>query len=123
MISDCGGHLYDTRKPDWAKNPLRLNYRRAAREINTTAELKAALRTKYAWPGGYEIVYLTSDGALLCGECVEKQLRSVLSAIRNRCSDGWRVVGCGYEATSAESTESELCSQCDHCGKDFGEIS
>jgi hypothetical protein len=119
------GDLFDTRKPNWAAHPVRKSYSGANREIDTTAQLKAALRSPYAWPGGYEIVFQTSDGALLCQQCVIGNLRSVLSSVATKHSDGWRVIACGHEATSAECAREcseDLVSHCDHCSREFGEI-
>lgn len=81
----------------------------------TTRELRAALIEGYAWPGGYEIVFVTSDGALLCRGCVKENYRSVSYSMRHGISDGWRVVGidltCNMEGNN----------QCDHCSKVFTE--
>lgn len=125
MVSECDGGLYDTRKQDWAKQPLRAGYQGGKRDIGSTSDLKACLRQAYVWPGGYELVYMTDDGALLCGECVRKKLRAVLWSVRHESNDGWRVVACGYEATSADiarKCDEELVSYCAHCNKEFGEI-
>jgi hypothetical protein len=126
MVSETDGGLYDTRNPGWHKlAPLRAEYQGNRTEIKTTAQLKASLRNPYAWPGGYEIVYFTSDGALLCADCVRKHLRSVLDSIKTHSRDGWRVVGCGYEAVSAEHAaecDPDLVSYCAHCNQAFGEI-
>jgi hypothetical protein len=122
-VSDSDGGLYDTRVPHWHKlPPLRANYRRRHRQIQTVADLKASLRITYVWLGGYEIVYFTKDGAVLCGKCVREQFREIADSIKNRISDGWRVIGSGYEAVAADCCSSELTINCDHCGKEFGEI-
>lgn len=127
------GSLYDNRKQG-VTEPLRTNYAQSHREIKSVADLKACLRAgPYAWPGGYSIVYYTSDGALLCSDCAKKNFRSVCWSIRNNCSDGWKIVSSGFEATSAEhvkeyntehSEESQIdINQCDHCAAEFGELS
>lgn len=116
FVSECDGGLYDTRITDWHKKPARENYRRTYREINTTKELLATIRNgEYAWPGGYQMAFITSDGALLCFDCVKKELRSVIWSIRNKVSDGWRVTGCDifYDGEQEE--------WCDHCGKCIAE--
>lgn len=124
MVSQCDGGLYDTRKAGWEKQAIRVDYSRAHKDIDSTAKLKATLRAgAFAWPGGYRVVYYTSDSALLCTDCVKKHLRSVLWSIRNKCSDGWKVVSCGIEAVSADCTNEEWQSHCAHCGEVFGEIS
>ena len=125
MVSDSGA-LFDTRKPDWHKlPPLRPDYQAAHRTIGTTTELLSTLRTKYVWPGGYEIVFITSDGALLCWDCVRANLRSVLDSIRHQIDDGWRVDRCAIEAVDADMTrecDPELVSYCAHCNREFGEL-
>lgn len=120
------GALYDTRKPDWSKQAIRQNYKCAHRDIKTTADLKATLRVKYAWPGGYEIVYLTNDGAILCDGCVRKNLRSIFDDIKQPIGygTGWRIVSACYEAISAQCAidAGVETSYCDQCGKEFGEL-
>ena len=46
----------------------------------TNKELKEAIRTKYAWPGGYEIYGVTSDGACLCCDCMRSEYRKLHGA-------------------------------------------
>lgn len=95
MISETDGHLYDTRKPDWTNKPLRKDYRKTFRHIHNTTQLKATLRAdEYAWPGGYPLYLITSDGAALHFSCVRENFRSVLDSVKNKIDDGWRVVAC-----------------------------
>lgn len=54
----------------------------------TNQELKQAIRTKFAWPGGYELFGITSDGAALCCDCMRKEYR--LIAWSNSCPSGQR---------------------------------
>lgn len=53
--------------------------------------LKQAVRQKYAWPGGYPLSAITSDGAALCMECVRKNWSLVAKSTLHRWSDGWCV--------------------------------
>ena len=96
LFSCDDGALYDTRVPKWQNlPPLRAVFRRTFSEINTTAELRATLRAgAFAWPGGYPLFFITSDGAALSFETVRKNLRAVTWSIKNNCSDGWKVVAC-----------------------------
>ncbi len=77
----------------------------------TTQDLKQQLRGgDYAWPGGYPLFFITSDGAALSFEAVRENIRSVFDSMRNGIDDGWRVVGC-----EANWEDPELF--CDHTGK------
>lgn len=93
----------------------------------TVNQLKNALREKYAWPGGYEIVFYANDGELLCNKCVKENFKSVIWSMKNRVNDGWRVVGHAIEAVSAEHTREavgeDYISTCAHCNREFGELS
>ncbi|MGY4224350.1 hypothetical protein ACVMIH_001711 [Bradyrhizobium sp. USDA 4503] len=117
FVSDSDGGLYDTRRPDWHKAaPLRAVYRRHFRAIRTAAEFKATLRAgAYAWPGGYPLAFLTTDGAALCFDCARSERRNVFWSIANRCNDGWRVMACDM----IDSDDSEE-TTCDHCSKEIG---
>jgi hypothetical protein len=61
----------------------------------TTNQLKAQLRDgEFAWPGGYPLYFITSDGAALSFGAVRENIKSVIWSMRNKVSDGWRVIGC-----------------------------
>jgi hypothetical protein len=82
------------------------------RKIRTGRQLRACLRAgDHAWPGGYALYYLTSDGAALCPTCVRNELRSVTDSIRNKIDDGWRVTNL---VSAAELVEPDTC---DHCSE------
>ena len=70
--------------------------------------IKQAIRDEYAWPGGYPLFLVTSDGAALCIDCGKKEYRSIVWAIRHNVSDGWKV-----EAADINYEDAEL--YCDHC--------
>lgn len=77
--------------------------------ITTTKQLKAALRTgPYAWPGGYPLYFIASDGAALSFQAVRDNFRSVLWSIRNKANDGWRV-------TAIDVNWEDIC--CEHTGE------
>lgn len=77
----------------------------------TTKQLKKQLRDgAFAWPGGYPLFFITSDGAALSFEAVKENFRSVIYAMRNRQDDGWRVMGCDVNWEDPDL-------YCDHTGK------
>ena len=61
--------------------------------------------TRFAWPGGYPVFYVTHDSGVLCPGCVEEN--------REQCSDpydhGWFVIG-----HDVNWEDPQL--HCDHCG-------
>jgi len=46
---------------------------------------------KYAWPGGYPILYVMADGAVLCPDCANGQNGSDASETAD--DPGWRLDG------------------------------
>jgi len=99
------GNLYDTRVPEWHKQaPLRPNYQYTAREIKTVSQLKATLRAgPYAWPGGYPLYFLCSDGEALSFKTVRKEFKLIARAIKHTDNTGgWRVVGCDVNYEKAD---------------------
>ena len=88
--------------------------------------LKIALREKYAWPGSYELAYITSDGAILCNDCTRKEWYQIVRSTTHKYTDGWQILAITHEAVSPEDTRElageEYISYCDHCNKEFGEF-
>jgi hypothetical protein len=78
----------------------------------TLSEIKAALRNgPYAWPGGYPLYFVTSDGGALSFEAVRDNWREIASAhIRRDETCGWHIAG--YEINWEDS---DLL--CDHTGE------
>lgn len=63
--------------------------------IHSAAEFKATLRAgAYAWPGGYPLYFITDDGAALSFDYAKKNARRIISSLREKSRDGWRVVAC-----------------------------
>lgn len=112
MVSSCDGGLYDTRRANWHKAPpLREKFEHVARDIENTLQFRAALRVPFAFPGGYEFYYVTSDGGAICHSCARANYRSISDSIRRSIGDGWRVVAVDSTADCEEHLN------CDHCSR------
>ncbi len=76
--------------------PIRTNYSQHHREIRSVADLKATLRAgPFAWPGGYPLYFITSDGEALSFEAARAEFRLLCAAIReNDTRGGWHVCAC-----------------------------
>jgi hypothetical protein len=80
-------------------------------QINSISDFRRAMRNgPYAWPGGYPLYFITSDGAALSFKSARAERRNILEAIHNRQNDGWRVV-----AMDINWEDAGLC--CDHSGE------
>lgn len=63
--------------------------------INTPFDFARAIKQgPYAWPGGYPLYFITSDGAALSFDYAKENAKLICDAIRERDSSGWRVVAC-----------------------------
>lgn len=63
----------------------------------------------YAWPGGYEIVYVVKDGGILCHQCANAELMRTLDPDDNQ----FHIVG---DFIYWEDTDLF----CDHCNRKIG---
>jgi ribosomal protein L24E len=62
--------------------------------INSISDFRRAMRTgAYAWPGGYPLYFVMSDGAALSFAAAKAERRLILEAIRDCDASDWRVVG------------------------------
>ena len=113
MVSECSGDLFDTRKPEWHKKPpLRPNYGKIERDVeNNNTALKAAIRTKYVWPGGYELFGIADDGACICCDCMRSEYYQIAYSRRHQIDDGWRIVA----VDCAANYDNHI--YCEHCNK------
>lgn len=74
-------------------------------------EIKTALRQgKYAWPGGYPVYFVTTDGAALSFDTVRAEWRNVVSSHLMDCHDGWHLAGIDVNWEDADLTD-------DHTGQ------
>lgn len=111
FISSTDGGLYDTRRSQWSTKAIRPVFTHTFASINTTQEFRATLRGgEYAWPGGYPMFLITSDGAALHFNCARENQRYISDSIRNKSNDGWRVI-----ATEINYESTDL--YCDHCSQ------
>ena len=95
-----------------AWRPIRREYARTYANINTVRQLKAAIRAgEFAWPGVYQLAFITSDGGLICFACAKNNFRSIVWSIKHKVDDGWRILACD----TIEETEHDV--HCDNCYK------
>lgn len=100
FVSSADGCLYDVR-PDaegrtWFDKPaLRTNFAMHHVDIKTVADLKATLRAgQYAWPGGYQLYFITSNGEALSFDAVRENFRECIDNMRTRYRCDWNIVAC-----------------------------
>jgi len=56
--------------------------------------VKSALRSKYAWPGGYPLYLITSDGEALSIDAARENWRCIVRAhLQNAYRSGWHIAG------------------------------
>lgn len=117
MVSECDGGLYDTRRNGWHTRPaLRADFSKHHRKIETVGHLKATIRAgEFAFPGAYRLFFVTSDGGALSFDSVINNLQEVVHSVRNRCDDGWRVIGCDNSNYYDDPVF------CDHSGEQINE--
>jgi len=79
--------------------------------IETIGDFRRAIRQgPYAWPGGYPLYFITSDGAALSYAAAKAEKRNVLWSVGHKINDGWRIVGLDINWEDPELT-------CDHTGE------
>ena len=76
---------------------------------NQKRNLKLLL-DKYVWPGGYETFGTMKDGGIICSECANKEVKLIVSALKNKNDPQWELV-----ATEVPWEGEPLV--CDHCNR------
>ncbi len=62
-------------------------------KITTKSDLDSILASgPYAWPGGYPIYFIASDGEALSFETVQQERDRIMDSLDEHSNDGWRVV-------------------------------
>ena len=72
--------------------------------------VKDAVRQRYAWPGGYPLYLVMSDGGALCVACGKTEFRNIADSTVKGIADGWQAA-----AGKINWEDAELI--CDHCGQ------
>jgi hypothetical protein len=58
----------------------------------TLEQVKQAIRQPYAWPGGYPVYTVMSDGELICPQCARANYRLIAEATRDNDRSDWEAV-------------------------------
>jgi hypothetical protein len=87
-------------------------YKRLRRELSL--EVNREKLPKFAWPGGYPLYYIFTDGGFICPDCVNKNISEIDDANRGErrfnSHGGWAVDG-------VEVNYEDNALRCDHCGE------
>jgi len=79
--------------------------------INTVQQFREAIENgPYAWPGGYPLYFVTSDGAAISFGTAKYNVESIAHSIADDINDGWKVI-----AVEVNWEDPEL--RCDHNGE------
>jgi len=71
-----------------------------------------------AWPGGYPLFYLFTDGGCICPECANANIVEIDAAMRDARGNRPHSSGCGGWAIDAvEANWEDDSLTCDHCGE------
>lgn len=75
-----------------------------------TRQVKEAIRTGYAWPGGYPLSVVMDDGEAICPDCAKENWEQVA----HDTIKGWRT---GWQAAGVEVLweGGNHCANCDAC--------
>ena len=94
---------------------VREQYNYHHHSITIPRELASTIRAgEYAWPGGYAVFFIASDGGAICHDCTVAEYSNIVDSIRRDISDGWRIVGAEYSS----DIDDEM--YCDHCNGVIG---
>jgi hypothetical protein len=74
-----------------------------------TRQAKEAIRSGYAWPGGYPLALICRDGGALCTDCARKEWRGIAHDTIKGWRTGWDLIGVDVLWEGGN--------YCDHCNK------
>lgn len=72
-------------------------------------QVRNAIRNPFAWPGGYPVYVVLSDGLKLCQDCARKEYRLISASTRNGLRDDWSALG----AEVYWEGPTDICANCD----------
>ena len=75
-----------------------------------THEFKMFVRHPFAWPGGYPLYAVMTDGGIICRNCAKSEAKIIIRSTRDNERDGWNF------ADIDVNWEDEALF-CDHCGE------
>lgn len=87
--------------------------------VNSISDFRRAVRNgPYAWPGGYPVYWLMSDGEACAFGVAKSERRAMLEALRDKDNGGWRPISleinwedgalfCAHTGARIESAYSE----------------
>jgi hypothetical protein len=75
-------------------------------------QVKNAARDAYAWPGGYPLFVLMTDGEAICPKCAKNNFGLIGRATRDGTRGGWAAAGVDIHWEGLPLT-------CAHCGEDI----
>ena len=55
--------------------------------------IRAAVRSKFAWPGGYPLYLVMMDGESLCMDCARQEYRQIAEAHYHDKRGSWSSIG------------------------------
>jgi hypothetical protein len=74
--------------------------------------IRALKSGPYAWPGGYPLCAVFSDGALCCYKCAKENALHIARAIRDDERDGWKAIAVGVKWENDPESGPDYCEQC-----------
>ena len=77
-------------------------------EIQRLKVVKDFVRMPYAWPGGYPLVMVTSDGGALCSDCAHAEWPLI-------CAESFDNTNCGFRTSGVGANYENDNLYCDHC--------
>ena len=89
--------------------------------VSALAIAKRIARDKYAWPGGYALFGVMSDGELLCPACIRSEWKQIVRyTIWQQRNSGWMIEG--FTHTGEMDIDEECPESCSHCNKPVSEF-
>jgi hypothetical protein len=85
-----------------------------SKSIPVLAQVKHAIREKYAWPTGYPLSIVLEDAECLCPACAKQEYRQIAWATIVQDKGGWAAIGAQVEHGESECV-------CCHCGEVIAE--
>lgn len=97
--------------PELARLRLAQAFRDTVDRNHPMGAARIVRRERFAWPGGYPLVLVLTDGAVLCADCCASEFGLISSAHRHDERNGWAPAGLDI----VEAPEFDVV--CDHCGE------